>query len=105
MFIGVTSGSLLGRNRKAAMRETFANIGISIASNTALFTGLDVGQWIADKFSLGALLANLFAALIATAFPLALAIASRMFSQNSAGMGAALAKHLGEVRPMAHQPA
>jgi hypothetical protein len=62
------------------MRETFANIGISIASNTALFTGLDLGQWIADKFSLWALPANLIAALIATAFPLALTAASRVLS-------------------------
>ena len=28
------------------MRETLANIGISIATNTALFTGLDLGQRI-----------------------------------------------------------
>ena len=34
------------------MRETFANIAISIATNTALFTGLDLGQWIADTLSL-----------------------------------------------------
>ena len=61
------------------MRETFANIGMSIASNTALFTGLDVGQWVADKFSLWGLVANLLAALIATAFPLALTAASRVF--------------------------
>jgi len=65
------------------MRETFANIGMSIASNTALFTGLDVGQRIADKFSLWALPANLLAALIAVliamAFPLALTAASRVF--------------------------
>ena len=62
------------------MRDTFANIGISIASNTALFTGLDLGQWIADKLSLWALPANLIAALIATAFPLALTAASRVLS-------------------------
>ena len=65
------------------MRDTFANIGISIASNTALFTGLDVGQWVADKLSLWALAANLLAALIAVliamAFPLALTAASRVF--------------------------
>jgi len=69
------------------MRKTFANTGISIASNTALFTGLDLGQWIADKLSLWALLANLIAALIAIAFPLALTAASRMF--GSTGMRAA----------------
>jgi hypothetical protein len=65
------------------MRDTFANIGISIASNTALFTGLDVGQWIADKLSLWALPANLLAALIAAlmaiAFPMAFTAASRVF--------------------------
>ena len=62
------------------MRETFANIGISVATNTALFTGLDLGQWIADTFSLWSLPANLIAAVIATAFGLALTAASRMFS-------------------------
>jgi hypothetical protein len=65
------------------MRETFVNIGISIASNIALFTVLDVGQRIADKFLLWALPANLLAALIAAliaaAFPLALTAASRVF--------------------------
>ena len=65
------------------MRDTFGNIGISIASNTALFTGLDVGQWIADKFSLWALSANLLAALIAvliaTALPWALTTTRRVF--------------------------
>jgi hypothetical protein len=62
------------------MRETFANIGISIATNTALFTGLDLGQWIADTLSLWALPANVIAAVIATAFPVALTAASRVFS-------------------------
>jgi hypothetical protein len=69
------------------MRDTFANIGISIASNTMLFTGLDVGQWIADKFSLWAVAANLLAALIATAFPLALIAASRMFKLDWRAVG------------------
>ena len=64
----------------AGMRETFANIGISVATNTALFTGLDLGQWIAETFSLWSLPANLIAAVIATAFGLALTTASRMFS-------------------------
>src|SRR5262245_8277436 len=62
------------------MRETFANIGISVATNTALFTGLDLGQWIADTFSLWSLPANLTAAVIATAFGLVLSAASQMFS-------------------------
>jgi hypothetical protein len=66
------------------MRETLANIWISIATNTALFTGLDLGQWIADKFSLWALPANLVAAVIATAFGLALTGAHRVLRLHSA---------------------
>jgi hypothetical protein len=65
------------------MRETFANIGISVATNTALFTGLDLGQWIADAFSLWSLPANLIAAVIATAFGLALTAASRVLSSRT----------------------
>src|SRR5262245_40331978 len=64
----------------AGMRETFANIGISVVTNTALFTGLDLGQLIADKFSLWSLPANLIAAVIATAFGLALTSSSRLFA-------------------------
>jgi hypothetical protein len=60
------------------MRDTFANIGISIATNTALFTGLDLGQWIADKLSLWSLPSNVIAAVIATVFALTLTAASRM---------------------------
>ena len=59
------------------MRETFFNIGISVATNAALFTGLDLGQSIADALSLWTLPANLIAAVIATAFGLALTAASR----------------------------
>jgi hypothetical protein len=66
------------------MRETFANITISIATNTALFTGLDLGQWIADTLSLWALPANVIAAVIATAFGLALTAASRALRFTSA---------------------
>ncbi len=66
------------------MRETFGNIGITIATNTALFTGLDLGQWIADTLSLWSLPANVIAAIIATAFGLALTAASRMFRIKSA---------------------
>jgi hypothetical protein len=61
------------------MRETLANIGVSIATNTALFTGLDLGQWISDKFSLWSLPANVIAAMIATALGLALTVATRKF--------------------------
>ena len=64
------------------MRETFANIGISVATNTALFTGLDLGQWISDKLSLWSLPANVIAAVIATAFGLALTAAARCLSRK-----------------------
>jgi len=64
------------------MRETFANIGISVATNTALFTGLDFGQWISDKLSLWSLPANVIAAVIATAFGLALTAAMRAFRRQ-----------------------
>jgi hypothetical protein len=70
--------------RNAAMRDTFGNVGITIATNTALFTGLDLGQSIADTLSLWTLPANLIAAVIATAFGLALSAASRWLGINSA---------------------
>jgi len=66
------------------MRETFGNIVVSIATNTALFTGLDMGQWIADTLSLWTLPANLIAAVIATAFGLALTAATRVFRVSEA---------------------
>jgi len=59
------------------MRDTLCNIGITIVTNTALFTGLDLGQWIADTLSLWALPANVVAAVIATAFGLVLPIVGR----------------------------
>lgn len=71
------------------MRETFGNIAISIATNTALFTGLDLGQRIADAFSLWMLPANLVAAVIATGFGVTLTLAARAFSFG--GGGAAVA--------------
>jgi hypothetical protein len=67
------------------MRDTFGNIGITIATNTALFTGLDLGQWIADTLSLWTLPANLIAAVIATAFGLILSVASRVCGIKSVG--------------------
>jgi len=69
----------------ADVRETLCNVGITMISNTALFTGLDLGQWIADTLSLSALPANLIAAAIATAFGLALTAASRALGFNSVG--------------------
>jgi hypothetical protein len=64
------------------MRDTFGNIGISIATNTALFTGLDLGQRIADTLSLWTLPANLIAAVIATVFGLTLTAATRVLRVN-----------------------
>jgi hypothetical protein len=66
------------------MRETLGNIAVSVATNTALFTGLDLGQKIADAFSLWMLPANLVAAVIATAFGVTLTLAGRAFSAGSA---------------------
>jgi hypothetical protein len=64
------------------MRDTLGNIGISIATNTALFTGLDLGQRIADTLSLWTLPANLIAAVIATVFGLTLTAATRALRVN-----------------------
>ena len=66
------------------MRETFVNIGISVATNAALFTGLDLGQSIADALSLWTLPANIIAAVIATALGVGLTAASRMFGLKTA---------------------
>jgi hypothetical protein len=68
------------------MRDTFGNIGISIATNVALFTSLDLGQWIADTLSLWTLPANLLAAVIATALGLSLTAATRVFGVNRTGL-------------------
>ena len=38
--------SVTHKEGNVLMRETLANVGVSIATNTALFTGLDLGQWI-----------------------------------------------------------
>ena len=67
------------------MRDTFGNIGVSVATNTALFTGLDLGQWIADALSLWTLPANIVAAILATAFGLALSAGSRTLGLKVAG--------------------
>ena len=66
------------------MRDTFANIAISVATNTALFTSLDLGQWIADTLSLWTLPANMVAAVIATALGLAMTAAGRAFGFGNA---------------------
>jgi hypothetical protein len=67
------------------MRDSVGNFGITIAANAALFTGLDLGQWIADTLSLSMLPANLIAAVIATGLSLALSAATRVLGVNSEG--------------------
>ena len=67
------------------MRDTFGSIVVSVATNTALFTGLDLGQWIADALSLWTLPANIVAAILATAFGLALSAGSRALGLKAAG--------------------
>jgi hypothetical protein len=59
------------------MKVEIANIGVMVATNTALFTALDLGQWVADTFSLWMLPANMVAAAIATALGITLTAASR----------------------------
>jgi hypothetical protein len=66
------------------MKAAFGNVGIMVATNTALFTGLDMGQWIADTLALWTLPANIVAAVIATALGLGLTAASRAFGLGSA---------------------
>jgi hypothetical protein len=66
------------------VRDNLWNVGTMVATNTVLFTSLDLGQWIGETLSLGMLPANLVAAVIATAFGLALNAASHMFAANSA---------------------
>ena len=66
------------------MKVAFGNVGIMIATNTALFTGLDMGQWIADALSLWTLPANMVAAVIATALGLGLTAAGRAFGFGNA---------------------
>jgi len=61
------------------MKDLVGNAGIMIATNTMLFTALDLGQWIADKLALWSLPANVIAAVIATALGLALSAAGRAF--------------------------
>ncbi|HKA71738.1 MAG TPA: hypothetical protein VKE26_08025 [Xanthobacteraceae bacterium] len=66
------------------MKAVISNVGVMIATNTALFTGLDMGQWIADKLSLWMLPANMVAAIIATALGIALSAATRAFGFTDA---------------------
>jgi hypothetical protein len=64
-------------------KNAMGNVGIMIATNTALFTGLDLGQWIADTLALWTLPANVVAAAIATMLALALSAAGRMMGLNN----------------------
>jgi hypothetical protein len=65
-------------------KADFGQIGTMIATNTVLFSGLDLGQWIADKLALWSLPANLLAAVIATLLALALTAAGRTLGVNMA---------------------
>ena len=66
------------------MKAVIANTSIMVATNTALFTALDMGQWLADKFALWTLPANLIAAIIATGLGIALSAASRALGVTEA---------------------
>ena len=46
-------------------KADIGQIGTMIATNTVLFSALDLGQWIADKLALWSLPANMLAAVIA----------------------------------------
>jgi hypothetical protein len=72
------------RSGRGVVRESFREVGVMVATNTMLFTSLDLGQWIADTFSLWTLPANLVAAVIATVFGLALSAANQAFRGSSA---------------------
>jgi len=65
-------------------KNAMGNVGITIATNTALFTGLDLGQWIADTLALWTLPANVVAAVIATALAFGLSAAGRVIGMNNA---------------------
>ena len=66
------------------MKAAVGNVAVMVATNTALFTGLDMGQWIADTLALWALPANMVAAVIATVFGLALTAAGKALGLSSA---------------------
>lgn len=66
------------------MKAAVGNVAVMVATNTALFTGLDMGQWIADALALWTLPANMVAAVIATAFGLTLTAAGRALGLSGA---------------------
>ena len=61
------------------MKHVLGNFGIMIATNTALFTALDISQWVAEHYALWSLPANLVAATIATGLAIGLGAAGRAF--------------------------
>ena len=65
------------------MKAAIGNVAVMVATNTALFTGLDMGQWIADALTLWTLPANMVAAVIATAFGLTLTAVGRALGWSS----------------------
>jgi hypothetical protein len=79
------------RGRIKSVRERAIEIGITVATNTMLFTSLDLGQWIADKLSLWTFPANIVAAVIATAFGVALASAGHLLGGSAANAATASA--------------
>lgn len=66
------------------MKAVIGNVGVMVATNTALFTALDLGQWLADTFALWTLPANMVAAIIATGLGVALSAAGRALGVNDA---------------------
>jgi hypothetical protein len=61
------------------MKAAYGNVSIMVATNTALFTAWDMGEWIGEALSLWSLPANMLTAVIATALALGLTAAGRAF--------------------------
>jgi hypothetical protein len=66
------------------MNAGYRNIGIMVATNTALFTAWDMGEWIGETLSLWSLPANMLTAVIATALAIGLSAAGRTFGFGNA---------------------
>ena len=69
-------------------RADIGQIGSMIATNTVLFSALDLGQWIADKFALWSLPANILAAVIVALLALAVTAAARVRHEYCSRLGA-----------------
>jgi hypothetical protein len=65
------------------MDKTLRNVGIMIATNTGLFTGVGLGQWIADTLALWTPACQRVAAVIATGLALTLSAAGRVIGLNN----------------------